>query len=495
MRMTNSCGQSIRAIGVALTFAAIHGHVLADELKDLTEARQEPMRVVLSFDDSIKDHLLIAAPMLEERGWRGLFCVVTDWVGKDKRKLTWDDVRELVRRGHEVAAHTASHPNLVALLEAGKTNEVRRQFADSRDAIYDKTGFVPRYMCSPFRSKNAETARICREEGLEQMSVRRVGFGGGNQDRTDEVLKDLIAQKCVRADLIHHGVSAEDHGGWDSFTNAAKFAAHLDRIAEWEKAGKIRVTDYDGVRSSCRLRASAWPRHGVIALSFDDRNIGTWREAFPLFEKYGATVTFFVLGSMTPGVINFAREVMSKGHEFGLHGAGHRDADAAIAEMGAEAYWKAELEPQLAPLAAAGIRPRSFAYPNSRRNTETDALLASRGFSRLRGRPDGVVHPNPFGGKKTKRWRRVSETDAVFVPAADYLNTLLIGSVVIGTAYDTDMEDILASLRRCGERAELLSIVSHAIKPDAVGIHMPTAWLEQILAAADEAGVVIRGIR
>ena len=458
------------------------------------ETRNEPMRVVLSFDDSLKDHLLIAAPMLEERGWRGVFNIVTDWIGKDDRHLAWDDVRELLRRGHEVATHTASHQNLVAMLEAGGTNEVKRQFAASRDVIFEKTGFVPRYMCSPFVKQNAETARLCREEALEQMSVRRVEFGGSNQDTTEKVLEGLIAQKCVRADLHHHGVSAENHGGWDSFTNAAKFAAHLDKIACLEKTGKIRVTDYDGARSSCRLRASAWPRHGVVVLSFDDRNFGTWRKAFPLFEKYGATATFLACGGIGRGEIDFARAAMAQGHDFGLHGAGHRNADSAIDEMGAEAYWKAEMEPQLAPLAAANIFPRSFGYPNNRRNAETDALFLSKGFARLRGRPDGVVSPNPFG-RKTDRWRRVSETDAVFAPAADFLKTRLIGGVVIGKAYNTDMEDILAALRRCGERAEFLSLVSHAIAPAAGGINMPTEWLEQILSSAADAGVVVHGMR
>lgn len=85
----------------------------------------EPLRVALTFDDSLKDHLLIAAPMLEERGWRGTFCIVTDWVGRDSSKLTWDDVRELVRRGHEIATHTKTHRNLVELLKAGKGDEVR----------------------------------------------------------------------------------------------------------------------------------------------------------------------------------------------------------------------------------------------------------------------------------------------------------------------------------------------------------------------------------
>ena len=40
--------------------------------------------------------------MLEERGWRGTFNIVTDWIGKNEKFLTWEDVRELIRRGHEV---------------------------------------------------------------------------------------------------------------------------------------------------------------------------------------------------------------------------------------------------------------------------------------------------------------------------------------------------------------------------------------------------------
>ena len=73
--------------------------------------------------------------------------------------------------------------------------------------------------------------------------------------------------------------------------------------------------------------------------------------------------------------------------------------------------------------------------------------------------------------------------------------TRLIGVVIIGKAYNTDMEDILAALRRCGERAEFLSLVSHAIAPAAGGINMPTEWLEQILSSAADAGVVVHGMR
>ena len=76
-------------------------------------AAEAPLRVTLTFDDALKDHLLIAAPMLEERGWRGTFNVVTDWIGSKPKMMTWDDARELVRRGHELTTHAKTHPNMV----------------------------------------------------------------------------------------------------------------------------------------------------------------------------------------------------------------------------------------------------------------------------------------------------------------------------------------------------------------------------------------------
>ena len=35
-----------------------------------------PVRVTFTFDDGVRDHWAIAAQMLEERGWRGTFCIV-----------------------------------------------------------------------------------------------------------------------------------------------------------------------------------------------------------------------------------------------------------------------------------------------------------------------------------------------------------------------------------------------------------------------------------
>jgi len=462
-----------------------------------TEPSREPMRVTLTFDDSLKDHLLIAAPELEKRGWRGTFNIVTDWVGSKSGMMTWDDVRVLVRRGHELATHTVSHPNLRKLLADGNTNEVHRQLAVSRDLIADRTGFVPRFMCAPYVSQDEVTDRICREEGLQQMNVRRHNFGTDNADSIRAVIAESVANGCKRLDLLHHGISAADHGGWEPFPDRASFVRHLDAIAELERQGKIVVTDYDGCVSDCKLKAKAWPRHGVMALSFDDHNLSDWARAFPLFEKYGARVTFFLAGSIGTNEVAFARKVMLAGHGVGLHGVAHRNADQYVAEKGLSDYWDDEIVPQLVAFKAAGIRPRSFAYPNCRRTPETDELFRTNGFTRVRGLCDGIPSPNPHDpkGKKLDKWHPVSESEAEFFPAADYLKVFRIRNVIMGDSYHTDIEDYMRAMRRAGENGEAISVVSHGIAPNANGISMKTEWLERMLSEADEAGVVVRGVR
>ena len=456
-----------------------------------------PMRVALTFDDSLKDHLLVAAPLLEERGWRGTFNLITDKVGAGEKFLAWDDVRELVRRGHEVATHTKTHPPLVKLLAEQGEAAVKRELAESRDAIADAVGFTPRYMCSPFVQQNDDTARLCREEGLRQMLACRMNFGQGDEGRTRQKIESCIAAGKKRLDILHHGISADGHGGWRPFRDRAAFERHLDDLAALEREGKIVVTDYDGMASDCRLAAAEWPRHGVLALSFDDRNMPDWERAFPLFEKHGAAATFFVCGEIGPDEIGFARRALSMGHEVGLHGLKHRNANEAVAKLGRDGYWDAEVEPQLSAFRKAGVSIRSFAYPNCRRNAATDAVFAAHGFTRVRGTPDGVRSPNPYDpkGEKLDKWRPVATSDTVFAPVARQLTSQLIGNVIMGESYHTDIEDIVRAMRRAGERAETLSIVSHGIKPNAKGISMKTEWLERMLSEVNDCGVVVRGVR
>lgn len=465
-------------------------------LSVVVSAGAAPLRVTLTFDDAAKDHYLVAAPALEKHGWRGTFCLVTDWLGTNANQLTWAEAADLVRRGHELASHTRAHRAIGKMLEYGLTNDVHRQLAESRDLIAEKTGFAPRYFCPPFVNQDAVTAAIVREEGMEQMLDCRELFGGGQEGKTREIVERAIAAGKQRMDVLHHGIYEGGNGGWRPFATREDFLRHLDVLAELEREGKIVITDYDGFVSDCALKAKAWPRHGVLALSFDDRNFGDWERALPLFEKHHARATFFVSGAIDAGVVGFMKKALAAGCEPALHGHGHRNADVEVEKEGAEKYWAKELEPQLAACRAAGVPIRSFAYPNCARTEASDAVFFAHGFTRLRGSLVRGRNPNPFSPKgKPAGWRPVATCDAMFRPAADYLSLKVIDNVIMGDAYHTDIDDILAAIARAGERGEVLSLLSHGIGPNATFINMKSAWLERMLSGAAEKGVVVRGVR
>jgi peptidoglycan/xylan/chitin deacetylase (PgdA/CDA1 family) len=63
---------------------------------------------VITFDDG-GSSATAAAEMLEQRGWRGLFFITTNYIGA-RGFLTGDAIRDLSRRGHIIGSHSCSHP-------------------------------------------------------------------------------------------------------------------------------------------------------------------------------------------------------------------------------------------------------------------------------------------------------------------------------------------------------------------------------------------------
>lgn len=186
------------------------------------------------------------------------------------------------------------------------------------------------------------------------------------------------------------------------------------------------------------------------------------------------------------------KRLSEAGHSVGLHGLRHADADEAIATMGADRYYKEEIEPQLEPCRVAYIPVRSFAYPNCRRSDEADALFRRMGFKHVRGGHKGVTPYDPRG-EKQDGLKPIHTVDSAFFPSSESPVRFRLDTVIAGEAYHTDLEDILKCIRRSFERKEVSVLASHGISPNAKGINMKTEWLERILATAKECGVAVLG--
>ena len=80
--------------------------------------------VILTFDDGYEDNYRVVLPMLEERGMKAVFYVVTNDIGKPNY-MTWENLFDLERRGMEIGSHTANHLPLTTLSREKQREELR----------------------------------------------------------------------------------------------------------------------------------------------------------------------------------------------------------------------------------------------------------------------------------------------------------------------------------------------------------------------------------
>ena len=127
--------------------------------------------IVLTFDDGYKDAYTNAFPLLRAAGFGGTFGIVTDWVGQPDY-ANWDQLREMVAAGMEIASHSVSHPDF------GRQPDwvVRDQLSRSKQVLEQQLGIpVPFFVYpagEPFRFGSAE-----RQVQVAQM-VHEAGYRG-----------------------------------------------------------------------------------------------------------------------------------------------------------------------------------------------------------------------------------------------------------------------------------------------------------------------------
>ncbi len=363
------------------------------------------------------------------------------------------------------------------------------RFHESANGI----GFTPAWVAE---GKNVyiEDIRVSNCEILE--SACPVRFDG---PKADARMKGVVFENCRMESLKPCRIDGTDkcHAEDVVFRNCTR--GHIERLrlrnnSKWGNPRSRKFAEFKGPSGGVRFencRPSDEPV-GTLVLSFDDRNFNDWTKALPIFDKYGAHVTFFVCGPIDGDAIKILKKLRSHGHSIGLHGLRHANADAAIAAKGAERYFEDDILPQAERCRVSFIPVTSFAYPNCRFTEESDALFKAKGFAHVRGGHKGVAPYDPKGEKQAGL-KPIHTVDRAFFPAAELGKRFRLDTVIAGESYHTDIEDILKCIRRCAERKEVFVLTSHGIHPGAKGISMKTEWLECILATAKECCVAVLG--
>lgn len=208
-------------------------------------------KVVLTFDDGFSEHHDIVAPLLEKHGFRGVFNIIPGMIGKTvdsefgrRVYMSWDQVRDLAARGHEIANHTLTHANLRELAERGDREGLRREIAGANELIEKETGVAPRWLCHPYVQMNFEVNETIRELGMLPMRGGRKNFGAGTVANTETGVGAYI-RACIERgetfiDVLTHGVTAEGHA-WMPYAKVEDFEEHLKELRSLADAGVIEV--------------------------------------------------------------------------------------------------------------------------------------------------------------------------------------------------------------------------------------------------------------
>lgn len=213
----------------------------------MSRPREFSLVVTFSYDDGrSEDRRLVE--LLNKYNLKATFHLNSGTLGK-KNYVTKEEVATLYE-GHEVSAHTVTHPHLY-----WKTNHfIRKQIEEDVQNLTTLCGYPIRGMSYPYGDQNKRIRTIVRELGLEYS--RTVQNNRKFEFPTDPIkwnsnCHDKDGMKVAKrffntpdAKLLYiwgHSYELTEHNGWDKFEELCKFVSNRDDV--WY-ATNIDVIDY-----------------------------------------------------------------------------------------------------------------------------------------------------------------------------------------------------------------------------------------------------------
>lgn len=122
-----------------------------------------PKPVLITFDDGWAHQHTTALPILERFGLRATFFVYTNGAsaGRAGGYLSYDDLRDILRRGSDVQSHTVSHPMLTRLAPI----DLDRELSASKRELELKLGRPVDYLAYPFGDVDGRVIEAARAAG------------------------------------------------------------------------------------------------------------------------------------------------------------------------------------------------------------------------------------------------------------------------------------------------------------------------------------------
>ena len=202
-----------------------------------------------TFDDGLAEHYTLAAPQLEQRGFRGTFFINGSKVNKDERhikdttRVTWPQLKEMAEKGHEISNHGWAHRNFAKF----PFEVLKEDILKNDNAIYAHVGVMPRTYAYPNNTKQGEAmAFVARNRVGTRLKQRSVG-----SKRTARDLEKWMETLIKTGDWgvgMTHGLTY----GYDAFGHPQRLWEHWEQVKANED--KIWVGTFHEVVSYLKER-------------------------------------------------------------------------------------------------------------------------------------------------------------------------------------------------------------------------------------------------
>ncbi|MFL6362153.1 MAG: polysaccharide deacetylase family protein [Nitrososphaeraceae archaeon] len=113
---------------------------------DSSSDNNTPKAVILNFYDNDIGQFTNAKPILDKYGFKGTFFIVCRWASSDNPdRMTWNEITQLYREGHDIESHSTSHKVLSKL----SASDLDYQVGQSKQCFHEHLGVEPAVFSPP----------------------------------------------------------------------------------------------------------------------------------------------------------------------------------------------------------------------------------------------------------------------------------------------------------------------------------------------------------
>lgn len=147
--------------------------------------------ISLTFDDGWKNQYIRALPILEKYNFKGTFYIISRMpefmLQEGEGRMTQEDINDLSNKGHEIGAHSQTHPFLDQCTYDNATKEILGSKED-----LEKKGLNIKTFCYPYGNTSSSVSSIVEQSGFLGARLAEGGYNTVSTNRFN------LEAKCLR---------------------------------------------------------------------------------------------------------------------------------------------------------------------------------------------------------------------------------------------------------------------------------------------------------